>query len=309
MTNLQVKNLVQSAHKLLQQKQYAAAASLYEQAYSLQPDNKAIGRQLVYCLHAAHLDERAFVILQDSWEQYLATIADTNLLIEVVLARPDFISAWQILTAVQWEDAVEKARLQQLIVQQQKLYAQTHAQQQQQIYQQILQILTLPLTQQVTVAANLHFLSREDFLQTVQLLLDNPYLHPMIKASLCEDLVKLKEKSVFTINYYGKQRHFRPQEYPLIAHLKSLTEMLSLLADHHELTAAFVNDLQAEITLYAALLYPFTDIVIMQPKLWLQMILQHFGLEKTVQTLEKDAKAGKVDMWLNKFDELLNLFN
>ena len=47
----------------------------------------------------------------------------------------------------------------------------------------------------------------------------------------------------------------------------------------------------------------------MQPTLQLEMILQHIGLEKTMQTLEKDAKAGKVDMWLNKFDELLNLFN
>lgn len=309
MTNLQVKHLVQSAQKLIQQKQYLTAADLYEKIYSLQPTNEDIRRKLVFCLHAAHLDKQAFVVIQDSWEHYLSTIEDTQLLIKILLARPDFIAALQILTAVKWNDYREKARLKNLILRQQKLYVQSHSQQQRQIYQQILEILTLPLSQQVSVVTNLHSLSFEDFFQAVQLLLDNPYLHPIIKASLCEDLVKLKEESVFTINYYGQKRQFLPKSYPLIANLKSLTEMLSLIADNKKFTSVFLCDIQSEITMYAAFLYPFTDTIITQPKLWLQMILQHFGLEKTTQALEKEAKAGKVNIWLSKFDDLLNLFN
>ncbi|MBA1434995.1 hypothetical protein [Bombilactobacillus bombi] len=306
MNNSQIQELLQQAKQCEMKNNFVQAANLYEQAYLLVP-NFNIERQLVKTLVNSNQVTKAFSYLENNWSDYLYKFVDSKLLIEVLLAQADFIGAQQVLVQVKWQNQSKKEYLQQLIIQQQVIFKHTHFKQIQGILQQILEILTLPLEQQVELVKRLHWLSFKQYLQQTKLLILNPYLHPIIKASVVEDLVKLQLNEKLPISFWGEIRSFIPQNYFLIADLKSLHALREVL-HNIDIKGELAETLDAQVNLYAAMLYPYTDEIIIDYSLWITRILNYFGIE-TAQTLEKDAKAGKVDMWLDKFEELLSLFN
>ncbi|RHW46917.1 hypothetical protein DS832_05375 [Bombilactobacillus bombi] len=308
MANTHIQKLLKQAQQLLAKKQYLAAADLYEQIY-LQEPTFEMERQWVQALHLAHHNQKILTVLKNSWLQYLNKPADTKLLLEGLIAKHDFIAAYQVLLQINWHNPPQKVKLRQLINTRQLAFARTNVKYQHELQNQVLSVLTLSLDEQVDLIAQLHQLSLQEFLRMSKLLLTNPYLHPLIKAGVTEDLVKLKISTKMEINFYGKISHFEPQRYPLIADLNAVKNMQALLTNYQHLSEDNRQAISGELNLYAAMLYPYTDDIILEPQLWIDLTLQHFGFEKTVQTLEKDAKAGKVDMWLSKLGELLSLFN
>lgn len=292
-------SLLQAAQEYQRTKNYLAAAESLDQAYLLKP-SFSVKVLLVKARHQAQQDQLAWQLIQPDVEQFLTTASNLALVIDVLIGINNFLQAQQLLLQAPADLNSIKQALQTVINQHQQRYYQRHSTEINQLKQQILSIVTLPLMQQSNLILQLHCLTCFDFEQSSQVLLQNPYLHPLLKAGLTEDLVKLQIQHLVKINFYGTDKEFLPAKTPLIYQLNSLISWQKQLVD---------NRLKDETNLLAAMLYPFTDQIIQEPDLWLQRIKCRWENEKNTQSLEKPAKAVKVDKWLDKLDELLSLFN
>ncbi|UQS82747.1 hypothetical protein MOO45_03645 [Bombilactobacillus folatiphilus] len=308
-TEANYQKLLDNAKKYLVNKAYDLAAQAFEEAYQLKPSFD-LHQKIVQTWHRAHQDQIAWQLVQDKLDQYLTSLTSIALVLDIIMALHDFIGAQQLIQQNVSVLENKQSEFQTLVMKNQYHYQLNHLEDVKKLKRQILTILTYSLTKQSELIWGLHCLSLTDFKQCCQSLLDNPYLHPLLKASVTEDLVKLNLRQRWTINFFGELREFVPGRQRLIYQSKSLSVMQNLLVEKFsDGTNNNLDFCQKEMNLYAAMLYPFTDQIITEPDLWFQLIMERLNFEKSSQSLENQPKAVKVNKWLDELENLLSLFN
>lgn len=308
MTQPNIQHLIQAGDRQYARQNFAQAVELYDKAYRLQSSHLNQVK-LVQALHANQQNKSAATLISNYVTSYLKTYADTQLAVAVFLKLEDLIGAYQFVQNVTWHDDQQQQLLDQQIKQAAQAIATSHPQLLARLSQRVLTIVTSPLSQQLEVVTRLHQLDLPDYLEQAKILVLHPYLHPLIKAGVMDDLVKLRLTEVVPLSFYGEMKTVVPNELPIIANLQSLNALQQQLSSLQSQVGHNYEALSGELNLYAAMLYPFTDQIITDPSFWLKMIMAKFGYKNTGKTLEKDLKAVKVNKWLSKFEELLSLFN
>lgn len=302
--------LTEQGNKLFENEKYILAFKKYEQAYKLNPTFN-LNRKIIQTLYLAGNITDIGEFVSDFENDYLSNFQDTSLLIKALISTNDFLQARQIVRNVDFSN--ENGQIDNLnfeIDLAANKYLIEHRNNIKSLKERTKSIVTEPVTEQVDLIHQLKYLSLNDYLKNTEVLLENPWLHPLFKSSIAEDLVKLKITHKVGIYYFDENTTFIPCKYSLIADLKSLNHLkIDLKKISPNLSPVELNSVESELNLYAAMLYPFTDKIIDNPQLWIEVILAHFGIKKSALNLENSVKAGRVDRWLSKFEKLLDLFN
>ncbi|UQS83750.1 hypothetical protein [Bombilactobacillus thymidiniphilus] len=309
MDDAKIAQLSWQAQESMAQQDYQSAIELYEEIYKERPQFN-FERKMVQALHYNQQDEQAFNLLQSNIAAYLTNITNLALVIDVLVGLHDYIGAQQLLMNSELEHDTAFQQLQTILDYNQASFQQQHMLEQQQLKMRLTTLSTVPSTQQSAIVLKLHSFPVAEFVDCAQFLLLDKKIHPLIKAGIVDDLVKLHLENEFRIDFYGQTRTFISLDCPLISELKCLQSWEKSLLNNDQLLALDqVEPILSEVNLYAALIYPFTDQIVLDPNLWLELILARLNLENKAQSLEKDPKAVKVNKWLDKFVDLLNLFN
>ncbi|NVY95720.1 hypothetical protein HU830_00655 [Lactobacillus sp. DCY120] len=305
MEQTKLKQLITAAKKAEAQRQYSAAVIAWEQAYLLEPSHH-LQWKLFRVLHATGQDQKAQELVKDDYAAYFQKKEEGQLLLQVLLANQEFICYRQLLQEHQLRTATNLAAVEF----QEQFFRQLEGSLIKQRRQEVLECVTFPLARQVELVGQLKHLPLQEFREFLRILALNPYFHPLLKATLLEEAVKLAETKLIKVSFYGKVRDFYPSQAVTINALPIRQQLQDqLLQQAPELLDEALASIGAEINLFVALVYPFTEEVIGDPHLWIQIILERQGYLKKRQTLEKDLKAVKVGNWLDEFSHLLSLFN
>lgn len=302
--------LTEQGNKLFENEKYMLAFKKYEQAYKLNPTFN-LNRKIIQTLYLAGNITDIEELVSDFENDYLSNFKDASLIIKALISTNNFLQARQVVRNVHFSNEVGQIdNLNFEIDLAANKYLIEHRNNIKSLKERAKSIVIEPMAEQVNFIHQLKYLSLNDYLKNTELLLENPWLHPLFKSSIAEDLVKLKITHKMGIYYFDKNTTFIPCNCPLISDLKALNYLkIDLNKISPNLSPIELNSVESELNLYAAMLYPFTDQIIDDPQLWIEVILVHFGIKKSALNLENSVKAGRVDRWLSKFEKLLNLFN
>ncbi|MFC6261124.1 hypothetical protein [Levilactobacillus fujinensis] len=112
------------------------------------------------------------------------------------------------------------------------------------------------------------------FMQGVQYLLVDPFLHPLMRSTLLEELLRLRTTEPVQLHWLDDQvytvqtKNLRPVNASLAA-----AEMQHFLQDQlGQSNPVLAANVQQVVTLQLMMLYPFIDKVVTLPVLWVQIL-------------------------------------
>ncbi|WP_367294820.1 hypothetical protein [Levilactobacillus yonginensis] len=259
------------ARKAFEEQQWSAASSAFQTLYQDQ-QTPELNRYLVMSLFRDQQYLAAEQIAAEQDQIYLANESLFNLRLAVALKNQQFIFArefCELVGARDWREAgLEK------IQQTEREAEQSLAATQKTIAKQFYHLGDVSFAEQRQRLERAKQLPLATFMKGVQYLLVDPFLHPLIRATLLEELLRLKVDTSVQLHWLDDQTYtiatkdLRPVGASQSA--QAIQNYLQLeLGQNDPVLAA---NLQQTVTLQLMMLYPFIDKVITQPVLWAQAV-------------------------------------
>ncbi len=287
----------QKAVNAFESRQWSLASDLFETLYQDQ-QTPELNRYVVASLYH---DQKYLVAEQYAAEQnniYLDSAQHFQLRLDVALKNQQFIFAREFcqVAAERWR----AGGLAQVAAAEAEA-TETLAATQQVIAKQFYHLGDVSFNEQRQRLEHARQLPLEMYLQGVQFLLVDPFLHPLLRADLLEGLMRLRVDQTVKLHWLDNQTYsvaiadLRPVNASQAA-AEIQNYLQNELGQQDPMLAA---NLQQTITLQLMMLYPFIDRVITDPVSWVQTIA---GLPVEQQLSEEKVKT--MQRWqttLNRF--------
>lgn len=163
--------------------------------------------------------------------------------------------------------------------------------------------------EQTALMQELEQVPNDIYLQAAKIMLVNPFVNGLIKATLIEGLIAIECSETIELSWFDQNREIIP------THLKRLEENQTVetvkkiieeqVAIHNPSLFQLINE---EANLHFILLYPFIEEVITVPTVWVKLYQQKYDTEKSI-TIEDSAEQKKMIKWMDQLNQqLLELF-
>lgn len=287
---------LQLANEAFKKEQWHQAAQLYEQEYQSAPSEK-INHLLVKSFFEDHQFKMAYTVMMDNLNSYLMDDQHLILMVKVLLANHQLLMA-HVLTATVPQVPNEVGQLIQR--------AEEEARQDPDFrkdYQTFYQLSALTLNQQQQAFEKGKQLPLGEWLTATKALLIDPFVKPIIRASLLEMIQKLKLKERFTFRWLdNKDYEVAGNQLKSLAEIKKVgileRTLQEMIGNHDPVTQQLY---QNELGLQVTLLYPFIDRAIPDPKAWVTRLIQ--GDQEQSAAL---PTAYSVEWWQRKLSRIMS---
>ncbi|KRK65421.1 hydrolase [Companilactobacillus tucceti DSM 20183] len=308
-----LKKILDAADDAFNKGNWDEATELYTEAYTMQPSfltNQGLAASL---LNLKKADDAEAVIL-DYFNYYLSNADAAKLAADIVLENNDFLLANQIInyydnnniSTIEDEFVIDFKRRVALAEERHLRSFKPHMTN---IITHLRSIVTRPMVGQIQLIRSMREFDKRDYIEAAKLLLGNPLLHPLLKSELAENLYKLGVTEKIDISFYGDMKTFVPSKLkPIMAtdvYLEMCDELDKILEDSKNETQ--VENLCGELSLYAAMVYPFGENIIKNPSLWTNLFLLRYGLIDE-SDIKDNSHYSEVKSWVDRFDSLINVF-
>lgn len=308
-----LKKILDAADDAFNKGDWDEATELYTEAYTMQPSfliNQGLAASL---LNLKKADDAEAVIL-DYFNYYLSNADAAKLATDIVLENNDFLLANQIINYYEnnnlstiedkfISDFKQRVRLAE------ERHMRSFKPHMSKILVSLRSIVTKPMVNQIQLIRNMREFDKKDYIAGAKLLLGNPFLHPLLKSELSENLFKLGVTEKIDISFYGEMKTFVPSKLkPIMAtdvYLEMCAELDKILSDGKNETQ--LENLRGELSLYAAMVYPFGESIIKDPSLWTNLFLLRYGLIDE-SDVKDNSHYSEVKGWVDRFDSLINVF-
>jgi len=288
----------QKAVAAFESRQWSTASDLFETLYQDQ-QTPELNRYVVASLYH---DQKYLMAEQYAAEQngsYLTSARDFQLRLDVALKNQQFIFAREfcaLAAAATWRaggvaqiEAAEAASTDELAATQRV------------IAKQFYHLGDVSFNEQRDRLEHARQLPLPMYLQGVQYLLVDPFLHPLLRADLLEGLMRLRVDQTVNLHWLDDQTYSVSVKalQPVGASKAAVAFQKYLQEDLGQRDPMLAANLQQTITLQLMMLYPFIDQTITDPVSWAQTIA---GLPLTTPVSEEKIK--EMQDWqttLNRF--------
>lgn len=308
-----LKRILEQADDAFEKGNWDEAIDLYSQAYSIK-QTFAINQGLASALLNQKNADQAEAVILDYFNYYLSDPEAAKLAVDIVVENNDYLLANQMLhfyeenklsTIKQGFIDDFKARV--------KLSEERHNRsfkpKMSKIIKELNSIVTMSVVDQIQLIRSLREFDREHYLQCVKILLENPLLHPLLKSEVLENVFKLGVSEKLQISFYGENKVVDTTKLkPIMStdvYLEMCDELEKNLVDTENQVQ--LENLRSELSLYAAMVYPFGSEIIKTPILWTKVFLLRYGLLDESQVGDS-LERKEVDNWIERFDSLINSF-
>lgn len=289
----------QKAVAAFESRQWSTASDLFETLYQDQ-QTPELNRYVVASLYH---NEKYLMAEQYAAEQnglYLTSAKDFQLRLDVALKNQQFIFAREfcaLAAAETWRagglaqiEAAEAAS------------TETLAATQRVIAKQFYHLGDVPFNEQRERLEHARQLPLAMYLQGVQYLLVDPFLHPLLRADLLEGLMRLHVDQTVKVHWLDDQTYTVAVKdlQPVGTSKAAVAFQKYLQEDLGQQDPMLAANLQQTITLQLMMLYPFIDRTITDPVSWAQAIA---GLPLTATVSEEMIK--EMQYWQNTLNRFM----
>ncbi|KGO31547.1 hypothetical protein Q757_06580 [Oenococcus alcoholitolerans] len=252
--------------------------AFFEMAYD-QKQELDLNRILVGTLYEDQQYSLANMYLQDYLDDYLNSYDLFNLALNVLLKNQNFIYAREMIVFAdpQWQDQATKR-----VLEEEKNIRVEMAATQRTLAQSFYHLSDGDFRVQRERFENSFKLPLEEWWQGAKFLLLDPYINPLIRATLIETAQKLRINE--SVEYYwldNKPYRINPAELGSLSDDPFYRKMKDILDRELGSDDPVANEnLAANLRMQASLLYPRIGVDIKDPELWIDdMINQYHGIK------------------------------
>ncbi|APX73012.1 tetratricopeptide repeat protein [Companilactobacillus allii] len=308
-----LKRILDQADEACDKGNWDDATDLYSQAYGIEQSfeiNQGLASSL---LNSKRADEAEAVIL-DYFNYYLSDPDAANLATDIVIENNDYLLANQMLYfyATNPLSTIKKAFIDEFgnrVQLSENRHNRSFKPRMNKIEASLNSIVTQPVIDQIQLLRSLREFDNKNYLKAAQTLLNNPLLHPLLKSETVENLFKLGIDKDMDISFYGDNNKFNPSKLkPILStnvYLEMCDELEKILINSEN--EVQLENMRSELSLYAAMVYPFGENIIKTPALWTKVFLLRYGLLDESQVGDS-PELPKVKKWIKRFDSLINTF-
>ncbi|MEF9936310.1 tetratricopeptide repeat protein [Carnobacterium sp.] len=146
----------------------------------------------------------------------------------------------------------------------------------------------------------------QSYLKLAKLLLQNPFVSGLIKATIIERLVNEQLDEAIEIIWFDQARIIRPKELTSIEENATVRQVQQLLEEKIGLNdPTLFASVSQEAQLHFIFLYPFIEEVITSPETWVELYRQQYELDYIGQ-IEKSPHFDDLKLWQNRLNELIS---
>ncbi|MCH5464313.1 hypothetical protein [Levilactobacillus tujiorum] len=279
---------------------WSTAIDLFEKLYADQ-QTAEFNRYLVASLYH---DEQYSVAEQYAAEQdliYLESAATFQLRLDVALKNQQFIFAREFceLPAAQaWRDQglnqIETAE---------QASRQSLGETQRVLAKQFYHLGDVSFAEQRQRLERARQLPLQEFMRGVQYLLVDPFLHPLMRATLLEELLRLHTTITVQVHWLDDQVHAvdTAKLKPVGTSLAAQKIQNYLHENLEQQDPMLMANISQTITLQLMMLYPFIDKIIQKPVTWVQVAAQ-----QSVTDQADDAELEEINVWQDRLNRYMS---
>lgn len=279
---------------------WSTAIDLFEKLYADQ-QTAEFNRYLVASLYH---DEQYSVAEQYAAEQdliYLESAATFQLRLDVALKNQQFIFAREFceLPAAQtWRDQglsqIETAE---------QASRQSLGETQRVLAKQFYHLGDVSFAEQRQRLERAQQLPLQEFMRGVQYLLVDPFLHPLMRATLLEELLRLHTTITVQVHWLDDQVHAvdTAKLKPVGTSLAAQKIQNYLHENLEQQDPMLMANISQTITLQLMMLYPFIDKIIQNPVAWVQVAAQ-----QSVTDQADDAELEEINVWQDRLNRYMS---
>lgn len=283
-----------TANQAFKEQDWSLAARAYETVYQTQ-STEAINHLLARSLFMAGHVTQALEIALENPESYLTDETHLTWLIEILLANGNLLVANQVVSAIN-QPALKEGVSQQITAVEHRLLKTSASQGG---YQKFYQLAAGDLLQQRMAYEESKALPKRSWVKAATHLLVDPFVKPIVRVTLLEDLRKLKVSEPVWFQWLiGEPRQLTPTDLrPLedeIVNQKALKTLKAQLGSVDPVSA----QLQVEsLRIQLALLYPFADEAVADWQTWVAL-----NLGERITASKKNAA---IKEWYERVQKIL----
>lgn len=290
------------------QQQWAAAITHFEAAYQLE-QRFSLNLLLASVLVENHQLKAALAIMQEKEADYLAYHDLTGFYIAVLLANHCFVEAnhlWQANWPQMQKDPQQRQfwqTVKQSIERGQLQYQKQAATKIKTVQQALYSLADKTLTEQMQILNQAKQLPQTAYLTGVMPVLVNPYVHPFVKSTVLEELVRLQVEKPVPVNWFTQTRTVVPQTLPTLAENPTIQAVSQAVQQALVAEPVLAEQIGETVQLYLACLYPFETEVVKDISEWANLFLTELGLPVTKGHAEISENARH---WFHQLQEIVN---
>lgn len=308
-----LKKILEQADDAFDKGDWEDAVDFYSRAYSIK-QSFSINQGLAASLLNQNNADQAESVILDYFNYYLSDPEAAKLAVDIVVENNDYLLANQM---IHFYDENKLSTIQDDFVNEFKsrvrLSEERHNRsfkpKMEVITEKINSIVTMNVVDQIQLIRSLREFDKDNYLICVKLLLQNPLLHPLLKSEVLENVFKLGVDETLNISFYGESKTCNPARLkPIMStdvYLEMCDELEKILIDTENQVQ--LENLRSELSLYAAMVYPFGSEIIKNPSLWTKVFLLRYGLLDESQVGDSSERRD-VENWIKRFDSLINYF-
>lgn len=250
---------------------WSIASSQFEAVYA-EEQTPELNRELVDSLYHNEQYLRAEQYAAEMDAAYLSSQADFNLRLIVALKNRQFIFAREfcaLSAAADWRDQGLSQ-----IIQAEDESRTTLATTQRLLAKQFAHLGDVSFGEQRQRLEQARQLPLKEFMQSIQYLLIDPFLHPLIRATLLEELLRLRVKATVKLQWLDDQMYTidTADLQPVNASRAAAGIRSYFQEDLGQRDPMMAANAQQTVTLQLMMLYPFIDKVVTQPTNWARLV-------------------------------------
>lgn len=261
----------------LSKRQFKEASSYLQAAYTLGKDFP-LNFLLVSTLLEAGYPKEALNYAEEFLKEYLATSDYFSLYLQCLLDCHYFVQAQQLINEkmlrLSGMELKKFINFKRIARQKELIYEQLTNVDSPQVKEDFLQMVNFPPMEQLKRASLCHQLTQDTFLECAEILFLEESVHYLVKSLLLEELAILNYPKNIKLLYYGKVEEIFLKDLLTINDTPLYQRLLLILETQlRHVDSLLEIDLQEEIRLNYALLYPFEKEYIKDPVLWVKSFI------------------------------------
>lgn len=282
------KSAAQLGQEAMEAGDFIHALAYFQKAYQEKPSFH-LNRRIVRMLMETGQYREGLEATEDWRENYLQSSKALPMYFQLLLQNQQFITAHKLLVGMKRTETLDES--QQEVLKQQLETAENYAEQFDSISRNqklaaFRQIAEYPVSQQFHLLKDLECLTLKEYERLAKQVLLNPQMNYFGRIRIVEELVQLKLKEEYAVLWFDETiKKFQPNQ------LASPEENPTYLEVLHELEAQLENqnpslllELKEETRLHFALLYPFAEEYVSNPKTWAKAYILDYTQADTGQT-------------------------
>lgn len=302
-------DLVKQGNEAFESHKWKEAIYFFGQASQLE-NTFDVNKKIVVSLLKIGLFDDAVDQASIFYDKYLENKDDATFLFNILIESEEFLLTYQFLEIVEEPGykVLDEINIQQIYAQlsaQEKNFNEEHTKEIEDQKKELMSLVTMQAGVQASKIRNMKYLPMSHFLEISENLLLNPYLHPLFKNEIIENLVKLKINEEYSISFFGELRKFNPSKLRTLMFTSQYMEarklLLNKLSDYDDYES---NLIMSEFSLYISMSYPFVEDIISNAGDWIEVYLCEYREE----SIDHIHNSEKISMWLDHYKKLLETF-